>query len=55
VRFAPADNKCKLIGISDFNSISAQNHTPAALSRQTQIALATVAGPHSSDISALGL
>src|SRR5258708_3370719 len=29
-------------GISDFNSIFAQNHTPAALSCQAQIALATV-------------
>jgi hypothetical protein len=32
------------IGISDFNSISAQNHTPVAISRQPQIAEAAVAG-----------
>jgi hypothetical protein len=29
-----------LAGISDFNSDSAQQHTPAAVSRQSQVALA---------------
>ena len=34
-----------LSGISDFNSISAQNHTPAALARQVQIDIAAL-GSH---------
>ncbi len=33
------DRATSSAGISDFNSISAQNHTPAVLSRQPPIAL----------------
>jgi predicted acyl esterase len=34
-------NERKLTGTSDFNSISAQQHTPATLSRQSKFGAAT--------------
>jgi hypothetical protein len=42
-------------GISDFNSIPAQDHTPADLSRQPQMALAAVAWPNTSVVLSGGL
>ncbi len=38
------DRATSSAGISDFNSISAQNHTPAVLSRQPPIALVSFGG-----------